>query len=261
MSASDNITAIQQLFRKVLEETITEGDLDFLSNDFHSIPFEAYSAKLAISELRVDGALSKWTQFKDRHSAKHNSQLFVGLGWAIAETSTDPGKLNLNPTDSEFWRVGDGMGYFYGLFKRRESIRQQVIPNEVVSNNLVNAYLQGLGRSIFYLSSADGSKCKQLVNLFSLDKQKHLWRGVGLAFGYVGGSNSKALHEFLAFCDPFEASFKSGLLIAEEGKSKGGDSCNDIKLYLGQLSLNPITSTDNSISYREFLTQLENSLK
>lgn len=261
MSASDNITAIQRLFRKVLEENIAEGDLDFLSNDFRSIPFEAYSAKLAISELRVDGALSKWTQFKDCHTAKHNSQLFVGLGWAIAETSTDPGKLNLKSTDREFWRVGDGIGYFNGLFKRRESIRQQIIPCEVVSNNLINAYLQGLGRSIFYLSSADASKCKQLVNLFSSDKQKHLWRGVGLAFGYVGGADSQVLLEFLASCDPFQASFKSGLLIAEEGKSKGGDSCSDLNFYMGLLSLTPITSTDKNLPYHEFLNQLESSLK
>ena len=260
MSASDNIVKIQHLFRKVLEENITESALETIGFEYHSIPYEAYSAKLAIDELKNLGSLNKWIAFKDLYNYKHASQINVGLGWALAETSFPLNRLNLSLSSGDYWRLGDGFGYYYGLFKRRESIRLQSIPSEVISNDVLEGYLQGLGRSIYYFTSADSLRSKQTINLFSIEKQKHLWRGIGLAFGYVGGSTLEKLDEFILQSDAFQSSFKCGLLLAYEGKSKCGDQCGDLKLYMDYLSLSPIKRENRRLSFSEFITNVESSL-
>lgn len=248
------------MFRSILEGDFKESGLRGAAGPFVSIPYEAYSAKLAIKELSFDGRLTEWQTFQQKHRENHLSQLFVGLGWAVANTGVSIDGLAHSLTKYELERVADGIGYYHGLFKKRESIRQQLIPENILSHKLTCSYLQGLGRSLFYSSCGNPDRCQQAIQLFPVNLQADLWRGVGVATGYVGGISLQGANDFLLTSGPYSNNFKCGLLLAFDGKTKAGDNSTDLSKLLNHFGLTPLLIEDGLTPLLSNIRQIELSL-
>ncbi len=201
---TENITAqkmenIQSVFRGVQEKDLYElsiseiaAYLNSFDVEFRSIAYEAAAMNLAERDLKRDGKLGFWWYLLREIGANHAIQIHVGLGWALAQEQLNPESF-LNELESMLrYRVLDGYGYYEGIFRRRKSIvNQQTIETE--NANILSAYHQGLGRSIWYSSKGDIDIAKSTIDSFSANKQNDLWRGLGIAIAYVGGCSEDYL--------------------------------------------------------------------
>lgn len=225
MTVADRITHIQGLFRQVHENDLSTEELClFMSGflpEYISVVYEAQSAKLAAQELKEIIPFGRWAAFLDANSEQHRSQIFVGFGWAIAENNAFD-KIKLYAFAScDLWRISDGCGYYYGLFRRRESVRQQLLPTEL-PDSMVDGFDQGLGRSLWYLMQGSPERIRDLIAHFPLERHRSLWRGVGLAMAYVGGVEKDVLINLIQCVGPHISSLKCGVLLAIDGKKKAG---------------------------------------
>ncbi len=225
MTVSERIAYIQQLFRKYHENPSFAPNealhSDVLLPEYTSVPFEARSAQCAAQELQQGHfALSEWRTFFEAHAPYHRSQLLVGLGWALAECAAFS-QITLFAHGADNWRIADGYGYFSGLFKRREAVRQQVVPKEIPVD-LHGGYDQGLGRSLWYILQGDPARIAELIAHFPTERHASLWRGVGLAMAYVGGVDAALITQMEESARAHLVAVQCGAVLALDGRFKTG---------------------------------------
>ncbi|OFZ56688.1 MAG: hypothetical protein A3D92_00280 [Bacteroidetes bacterium RIFCSPHIGHO2_02_FULL_44_7] len=261
MTAIDRIAYIQALFQRANTTELTDPALEALFFDvqpeFASVVYEAVAAHHAKNDFEK-GLLyvPNWLHFKEKYHAKHGSQIHVGLGWAIAECSLLTCSI-FSSLPSEFqWRVWDGFGYYSGLFKRRETVRQQNYPLNF-NSEWSSAFDQGLGRCFWYLSQANAARTASMVHLFQQERHSDLWRGIGLAMSYVGGVDTFVVHELLQKAGVHQSSVRCGALIAMEGKEKAGIVPQHFKDLRAQLQLPENPSWLEDFDYRKVLLDME----
>lgn len=230
VSVEANIALVQAIFGETRDQYPLIG-FDYLLNNaasqFISVYYEAAAAHLAKEDL-LSGALDfvKWSEFKNKHGQSHESQIHVGLGWAMAETDNYNEPFVNSLAQSNAWRVIDGFAYYQGLFMRREAIRNQLVPN-YIPNSLMPAYSEGIGRSLWYISQGSEERLIRSINIFSDERKPDLWRGVGIAATYVGGN--KMVHEKLsALSGVYAKDFICGCIMALESIDKTGVTRNDL---------------------------------
>ncbi len=160
---------------------------DFLVHSdayFCSVAFEGAAMGLALRDsTNNDAAFPQWSAFLAKEGAMHTVQVHIGLGWALAEKNV-PLQLPASCTDAD--AVLDGYGYYFGLLRRRPTVRQQTIP-ETISSEFLPAFDRGLGRSLWYISKGDLEMVLQMMAVFDAMRQPNLWRGLSIAVTYVGG--------------------------------------------------------------------------
>lgn len=185
----DRIVSIFKAAREVAEE---EGQSEALKHHltasdsyYRSVAYEGAAMGLALRDI------SQWEAFLKNDAAAHAVQVHIGLGWALAEQAL-PCEEDARWQDAD--AVLDGYGYYHGLFRRRLSIRTQGIPDGINAAQLPG-FDRGLGRSLWYISKGDMELLLRMIAAFTIDRQPHLWRGVGIAVAYVGGCNEALLRD------------------------------------------------------------------
>lgn len=233
MSVSERMRQIQSAFLAAKEFALianqSEQLSDFLSaksGDFSSVSFEGAAMGLAIRSYNKTKTLSEWNWFIEKYSAVHTSQIYVGLGWAIAELGIDPTPIVSDLNSASRYRVMDGIGYYHGILRRRAAVERQLIP-DIVPTSLLPAYDQGLGRSLWYNSGGEIERVLQKIALFPKDRTPAFWRGLGVAITYVGGTPDKQIEAIRGASKSNLAHLKYGALMALLSRKKAGTSCED----------------------------------
>lgn len=267
MSVTEKLQLVQSLFQETqqrIKDNSVESVLKQYDGEFLSIVYEAIAVHLATLDLKLeDNSFSLWNNFLIKHGALHGSQIHVGLGWALSEMNVTDISILPSFTSTWRWRVLDGYGYHSGLFKRREAIRSQQVPPFIIQED-IHAFNQGIGRSLWYTSKGDIERLLRSLNLFDLNRQKGLWRGVGLATSYVGGVDKSTLNNFLNASGVFAPQLKCGIIMAIAARKKSGILSTDTNFLSTSLSLENhyaidlIFSTSNS--YYELIEQIEATL-
>ena len=255
MGAATNIQTIQELFQEVRQQANSKNYKTFLakySGDYLSVAYEAAAAAIANEDLiKHDKNFSLWKLFCSEFCNLHGSQIHVGLGWALAELNiTDLGFINTFEPQWK-WRVVDGFAYYSGLFKRRDTIRNQQKPDFFKSEDS-HAFDQGLGRSLWYLSNGDTDRLMGFLVLFSESRLSDLWRGIGLASTYVGGLNSALINTLVILSGENSPSYKCGALLAIKARQISELPTSDTRLIQSVLGLSdPILSKGWPASKKE----------
>lgn len=235
-SVSGKMEYIQKLFLDVqfymqknheLEELI--AFLDSEPPEFRSVAYESASLEIGIQELSCGMELNIWKKFYQRSATAHTFHMDIGLGWAFAKTkiSSIPYQESLHPVMS--WMVFDGMGYYHGLFKGRRTVKNQLIPEGVFGQEL-HGFDQGLGRRLWYISKGEVNEIIKLIQAFHLSRHADLWRGVGIACGYVGGSEKSNLEQLLYFSSEFKGQLSAGISLAAISRNASNSVTRDIEL-------------------------------
>lgn len=215
MSITENIETVVSTFQKGrglseqelgLDELIAE--LNKFEPRYRSVAFEGASMGVALTN-----SMETWKVYAEK-TAKHATQVHIGLGWAIAE-----GQLNLASTLSKIEpamqvKVLDGFGYWNGLFQRRATIRTQQIP-ENITPEYQSGFDQGVGRAIWYATKGELDKVVNIINHFSEDGRPNLWQGVGVASTYVGGCSNELISELKSAAGDFKTNLEKGIEGAE----------------------------------------------
>ena len=202
-----------------LEDLTTH--LDSLPSRFRSVAYESASMQLGLHELTASSDLYLWNQFYEQSRDTHSFHIEIGLGWAQAKTSVIP--------DIEMWTrksisrtmICDGIGYYFSLFKGRSTILNQQIPKFIVHEDH-DGFDQGVGRRLWYHAEGNEEALAKLISQFSRHRLAALWRGIGIAWGYVGGKSSDDATIIVELSDSYDKQFKTGLILAAISRMASG---------------------------------------
>ena len=220
---------VQDFMQKNLELEVLIAFLDAEAPEFRSVAYESASMEIGLQELSVGKELNNWMTFYQRSAKAHTFHMDIGLGWAFAKTDISPTPYlkSLFPVMSTM--VYDGMGYYYGLFKGRRTVKNQLIPDGINQQQL-HCFDQGLGRRLWYIAKGDVNELFQLIQPFHLSRQADLWRGVGIACGYVGGCDKSKLELLLNASSENNNQFSTGVALAAISRSASNSITGDIEL-------------------------------
>lgn len=255
-----NMQEIQALFTKAKELVHNPSQLNtFLSKQtgpFSSVAFEGTAMGIALKSTE------EWEMFCEIFGAEHGSQIHVGLGWALCEKNDSLNLLTTFYSEGK-WKVIDGYGYYAGLFKRRETIRKQVIPPQISSSE-IRAFNQGVGRSLWYISQASPERVQRMIDLFDEERRPDMWRGVGVSMTYVGGIDESVVNELMLMSGQYKSQLMCGVLFALFGRYNANRETNDSQLIAKVLGLDYVSYFPTLAQYHEdfgtFIDSLESSL-
>lgn len=235
-SVSGKMGYIQKIFLSIqdymqknheLEELIVF--LDSEPPEFRSVAYESASMEIGLQELCSGKELDNWKKFYQRSAKAHTYHMHIGLGWTFAKAEISPAPYLDSLQQQMSWMVFDGMGYYYGLFKGRRTVKNQLIPDGIKEQEL-HGFDQGLGRRLWYISKGGVNELVQLIRPFHLSRHADLWRGVGIACGYVGGCDKSNLEQLLNFSTEFNNQFCTGVALAAISRSASNSVNSDIEL-------------------------------
>ncbi len=209
-----------------LEELI--AFLDAEPPEFRSVAYESASMEIGLQELSCGNELNNWKSFYHRAAKAHTFHMDIGLGWAFAkkEISPVPYFESLSPVIK--WMIFDGVGYYHGLFNGRRTVKSQLIPDGIDEQDL-HGFDQGLGRRLWYISKGNPDQHNQLIQAFHISRHPDLWRGAGIACGYVGGNDKTALEQLLKYAAEFKDQLCTGLRFAAISRSASNSITKDIE--------------------------------
>jgi hypothetical protein len=217
------IETIQFVFRETQARGWDEqvGIKDFSHPEFHSIAIEAMSELIASEEIG-NGSIDfdEWKTFFEKYHDRFLSQLYTGLGWALAKNGQSPYLISPSNTLAKA-KILDGYGYYYGLFRGRMVVRSQQIPELICAESLP-FFDAGLGRALWYQSKGEYPRLTELLNLFPESRKPALWSGIGLASCFVGGLTKNEITELVSLSGTYNSNFKHGVRAAIESREKSG---------------------------------------
>ncbi len=248
------------------------GYLENTETEFRSIAYESASMAIALKDLKENGRINTWLFYKNGPALAHKAQVHVGLGWAIA-------KLNLpflpvvKKIDTLLYdRVLDGCGYYDGSFRHNQTIINRQLPGYLPEAG-ISMYDQGVGRSLWYTSSADIIKIHSVIKSFPAIRQASLWRGIGIAVAYVGGCDDETLKTLLQYASINRIQLTYGAALASRSRLEANtmttdtDHCSRLWFTLttseaNMDSLDPANPVmnENEEVYFNWIKQVEESL-
>ena len=220
VSTPHRMEYIQKLFMDVERavEKLTQPDeirryLDAEEPLFRSVGYESASMVLGLRALMNDQSLTRWMEFRNQSGGQHSFHIDIGLGWAFAKTGLWSGAYAHAMDTSMQWMVYDGMGYYYGLFKGRTTIKQAIVPPEL-GEEASDGFNEGLGRRLWYMAKGDHEELLSLVMHFNETRHPALWQGIGIACGYVGGNSDAVIAAHMDASGVHQQYFEKGIMLA-----------------------------------------------
>ena len=200
--------------------------LEQVESEFRSVAYESASMAIALDGFATDTFPRDWLLFANGPAAAHKAQVYVGLGWAIAK-SNFPFLTAVQKTDARFsFRVADGCGFYDGSFRRRLAVGGNQ-PPAYLPETAMSMYDQGVGRSLWYTERADLQKVRSALETFAVSRQADLWRGVGVAAAYAGGSDDAALRLLFQYAGAHGIQLARGAALAARSRAAANAMTDD----------------------------------
>lgn len=219
---------IQSLFLRVQQQGIREGSnfhpLAWVPQEpplFRSILVESASACLAYQDLSQTGIQNSWAEFAEQVQNRHFFHLDIGLGWGFAKARKKPEISPDWPHHPIKWMMWDGFGYYQALYHQRATLREQSVPS-ICPPTYQRYFDQGVGRRLWYMSRGIPMDLIAYLNAFPLARQADLWRGVGIAAGYVGGMDANMASQLDVLAAKHLSDFHDGLFLAGVARTLDG---------------------------------------
>ena len=279
-NVSERMDYIQKLFLNVGTHLQKKTSLDeviaFLeteSPEYRSVAYESASNEIALEDLKSHQQLNRWKQFRELCARQHTFHMDIGLGWAFAKTGLNPESYLINLQPLVKLMVFDGLGYYYGLFKGRSTLKNKEIPE--IEYDSIHGFDQGLGRRLWYMAKGNVSAVNELVEKFPATRHPDLFRGIGIACGYVGGNEKGDLEYLFQISGEYKKQLQLGVVlaaisrIASETISENSNIayriiCNktihELKMSITKMRTNLFYLYNNSPDNHDWLTQLESEL-
>jgi enediyne biosynthesis protein E3 len=230
------IQKIKEIFQQAFAISTNQEDLNLLlsqfentENTYRSVAYEAAAVAMAIKDFSKSNTLGCWRSFMEGPAALHSAQVHAGLGWAMAQQriSVSPLIESLEPLMR--FRMLDGCGYYNGIFRQRQTIMGQLVPQDV-EGKFMRGYDQGVGRSLWYISKGDYASIPGMVARFPISRHIDLWRGIGIACAYVGCGDDSILRELFSWSFPFHIQLSVGAALVTRSRSIAKAHTQDMEL-------------------------------
>lgn len=235
-SLSHKMQAVRGIFESRRQQAAGQeniGDLFGLLNavqpEYRTVAYEAASMGLYQRDLKAQGRQALWPLFLDQADAIYVPDIYTGLGCAMAQED-----ISIFPFIDLFdkplhYRIVDGYGFYKGLFRARQTLQQQYVP-EGLDKLYLGYYDQGLGRSLWYNSGGDCDKIGAAIGKFAAGRQAELWRGIGIAASYLGGCDEATLNRVLTAAAGHHPQLLAGAAISARARIQSQTSGADMEL-------------------------------
>ena len=218
----DCIRATFEAGQKAAEEEVNDDilikQLSKLDKKYRSVAYEGAAMARAVADLATGHSTPHYFLGFLQHSLAHAIQVHIGLGWALSSKKIIDRRILDIFTYVMRDRILDGYGYCDGTFRRRHTIEKQQIPFFIKETEL-QAYDQGVGRSLWYSSRAELEQLFKCIDLFATDRKPNLWRGIGIAIAYVGGCDENILHTIADYAAIYRLNLCTGAAQAQNSRA------------------------------------------
>jgi enediyne biosynthesis protein E3 len=258
-SIPGRMSYIQNLFLAVQDYMQNDYDIEsiikYLETEpavYRSIAYESASMQIALKDLSINKQLENWKYFYNQSSIEHSFHMEIGLGWAFAKIEVSPAPYIKSFPPTMNLMVFDGIGYYYALYKGRKTVKSQSLPDEFeVTNN--QGFDQGVGRRLWYICKGDVDKLIELIQPFDQNRHVDLFRGVGIACGYVGGSDKYKLEQLLQLAGKFQEQLCYGVSLAAISRKNSNSLNKDIELASNVICGKPLYNEENENEVKKVL--------
>ena len=218
-SIPERMEYIQKLFLEAGALALTPGVwqeivplLEKEPPEYRSVGYEGFSFELAMKELILTGGLTQWKEFRTA-SQEHAFHLDIGLGWALAKREVAVGVYIESVGSLPGSMVLDGIGYYHALFKGRDTLKNNNVPAEFEQQGL-SGFDQGVGRRLWYMGKGNVHEAVNLLHGFPVERRGNLFRGIGIACGYVGGNSEEELRLLEKLSAEHKSQLQLGIALA-----------------------------------------------
>lgn len=201
-SVRDRLEDIGRTFISGYNQALDTSELGALARrlenadeELRGFAFEGAATALALLDHLTPWNRGRLQRFIAGPAAHHIYMAHIGAGWAIARLPwlrrrVDECLAQLDPLLC--WLAIDGYGFEEGFFHPRKNTGGQTHPTGL-SEYARRVFDQGLGRSLWFVDSADVYRIPETIASFPVNRRADLWSGVGLACAYAGGVSQSAL--------------------------------------------------------------------
>jgi hypothetical protein len=152
----------------------------------------------------------------------------LGAGMGLARLHRNPERFlpRLDPVLG--WLILDGYGFHEGFFARQRYVEKQEVPKHL-SAYARRVFDHGLGRSIWFIRSANIERVVATIATFPARRQADLWSGVGLACGYTGGTDRTAIEALRVAAGAYRSHLAMGIAIAAHARHTVGNPSPNVE--------------------------------
>lgn len=172
------------------------SELQAFDINLRGFAYEGVGMGLIMIDYTSFGKESKFQKFVDENP-NHTSLAHIGAGFAISVLNKDIEKSLAPMNPMQRWWAMDGYGFYNGIFKWKQSVQKQIVPKKV-NGYALRAFDRGLGRSIWFLFSADIKTIVNELQKFPESRRRDIWSGIGVASTYAGGVSEETLRNLKA---------------------------------------------------------------
>lgn len=234
-----NIAKVQGAFQEGAK-IAAQVDIQEFSSRFEnentpylSAKFEGASYQFALSN--IENLENDWLWFV-KNNPKHQTQIFVGLGWALAETNNLDSCSECDFISEEAkQKVADGFGFYEGTFRKRKVV--SLVQNNIFPQKFFQDYYAGVGRSIWYSNLGNPNEAFQFIEKFPEQVKPYLWRGIGTAFCYVGGFSVSELEQIVSTSNSYKQQFSEGVAACYISRKKSKLLTDEVLLAAAYFSI------------------------
>ncbi len=161
--------------------------LNAIESELFGFALEGVGMGLAELDALKPKKQNRVQAFLEGARTAYQTMVYLGVGLMLVrrELPIKPYLTQLNPISS--WPIIDGYGFNHGIYRWREYIDGQAIPEQLVGYTC-RVFDQGLGRSIWLLDGTDVTRISVTVGAFSSIRQADIWGGVGYACSSICGA-------------------------------------------------------------------------
>lgn len=206
--------------------------------DRRGFAFEGAGMAVAIADA-VSLSGGHVQRFLDGAGGAHVYMAWIGVGWAIARLGGWKRRLARIEPRMRGLAV-DGLGFHMGYFKTTEYVDERAAPSSLPPD-MVKAFDQGLGRSMWFVEGAGAERVIARVATFPAERRGDLWAGLGLACTYAGGATRAELERVRDGAAAHAADFAQGCAFALSARQRAGNPAEHTNLALELIWRRPPT--------------------
>jgi enediyne biosynthesis protein E3 len=141
----------------------------------------------------------------------------VGAGWALARVPWRRRAILgcLDPVHR--WLAFDGLGFHDAYF---HASRIGSGWRRLRTGYAARTYDQGVGRAIWFIAGGSAERAIAVISRLDPARQSDLWAGLGLALGYAGGADRRALHHVARAAGALLPALAQGAAFAAEARAR-----------------------------------------
>lgn len=201
------------------------GKLDLIEPLHRGFAFEGAAMGLFLLDNLLPFRKKLLPVFLSDAGESHIYMAHVGVGWALARIPWLRHRLwkAISKFDPVLrWLIPDGFGFHEGYFYPQKYFHSKV-SLDWLHGYARRAFVQGLGRSLWFVEGADVEKVPQTLNELPELLRADLWSGIGLACAYTGGVGEPEIEKLKISAAHYHPHLAQGVAFAAKARLRAGN--------------------------------------